>query len=354
MLQLGLDESTARERTGLGHAPALQHARAVAGEAADQRFRHSRAADDHAHAWRQAIALGVGIEQLQDRDPDRRHAERVRGLFEHEQVDEIGRAEMRTGKDQLDAHHRRAVRNAPAVGVEHRRHRQDAVLGGEIPVIGLVRDQRVQHHRAVRVHDAFRPAGRAGRVAHRDRIILVVPGILETLRCGGEEFLVIDVRRGNRRAGERHDDDLLEPHLITELCEQRQQAIVDDEKAILGVMGDPRDLFRREAQVERVRHAAGGRNPEVAFEMRVVIPAERGDAVALLQSRRQQRRRQLARAPVEIGEAVAMQRLVRQAADDFGLRIDLAGALQQSVAGQRHALHRRANHATPTDSQAEA
>ena len=126
--------------------------------------------------------------------------------------------------------------------------------------------------------------------------------------------------------------------------------VVDDDEAILGMVRDPRDLLRREPQVERVHHAARGGDAEIAFEVRVVIPAERRDAIALLQSGGEQRGCELARAAIEIREAIAMQRLVRHAADDFGLRIDLAGALQQRIAGQRHPLHRRANHADPQES----
>src|SRR6185503_20490824 len=47
VLQLRFHERATRKRARLRHAPALQHTHAVPREAANQRFRHSRAADDH-------------------------------------------------------------------------------------------------------------------------------------------------------------------------------------------------------------------------------------------------------------------------------------------------------------------
>ena len=64
--------------------------------------------------------------------------------------------------------------------------------------------------------------------------------------------------------------------------------------AILGVIRDPGDLFRCEPQVERVQDTASRGNTEVALEVRVVIPAERRDTVALLQPGSEQRGCQLA------------------------------------------------------------
>ena len=43
------------------------------------------------------------------------------------------------------------------------------------------------------------------------------------------------------------------------------------------------------AQVERVHDAAGGRDAEVALQVRVVVPAQRRDPVALLQAQLLQR-----------------------------------------------------------------
>ena len=219
-----------------------------------------------------------------------------------------------------------------------------AVPRRQAPVVGLVRHQRVDHRGAMRVDDALRPAGGAGRVAHRNRVIFLVRRVLEIRRCGGEESLVVHERCCDRGAGERHHDHLLERHLGPELLEERQQNVVDDEEAVARVVRDPRDLAGREAEIQRVHHAARRGDPEVALEVRVVIPTKRRDAVALLQTGRKQRRGESAGAPVEVGEAVPDERLVGQAADDLGIGVEAAGPLEQVVERQRHALHRRADH----------
>jgi len=44
------------------------------------------------------------------------------------------------------------------------------------------------------------------------------------------------------------------------LAVQRQQHIVDDQETVLAVGGDSADLLGRQAQVQRVHHAASGRD----------------------------------------------------------------------------------------------
>ena len=69
---------------------------------------------------------------------------------------------------------------------------------------------------------------------------------------------------------------------------QRQQHVVDDQEAILRVGSDPADFVGRQAQVQGVHHAARCRDAEVALQVGVVVPAQGGDAVALLQPQRLQ------------------------------------------------------------------
>jgi hypothetical protein len=109
-----------------------------------------------------------------------------------------------------------------------------------------------------------------------------VRDVVEFFRRGREYFFVIEHGRGDRLAGQRHDDDFFELHLGAELCQQRQQHVVDDNKTVLRVVGDIGDVVRREPQVERVHDAARRRNAEVAFEVRVMVPRQRRDPVALI------------------------------------------------------------------------
>ena len=155
---------------------------------------------------------------------------------------------------------------------------------------------------------------------------------MEGVRVGGrQQRFVIGEPGRHRRAAEGEHDDFLEFVQVRKLLVQRQQHVVDDEEAVLGVARDPADFFRRQAQVERVHHAAGGGNAEVGFQVGVVVPAQRGHALSFLQPQIKQRRRQGAGAAVVLGVAVALEALVGQARDDVVAVKDLARALQQVV-----------------------
>ena len=286
--QLGTRVRDRRQRRCLGHAPALQQPHAVPVEGADQRLGHRRPADQRAHALRHLPAAGllrqaalVGLDQA---EPDGRHAQRQRGRLLLHQVEQVVRVQVRSRKNQLHAHHHGGVRDAPAVGVEHRRHRHQHVGALQAPEVGQAADQRVQDGRTVRVGHALGPAGGARRVAHRHRVVLVVRRVDEAVGVRiGEQLLVVVEALGHRRAGEREHDDAFEAVQLGELPVQRQQDVVDDQEAVLRVGGDPADLGGRQAQVQRVHHAAGRRDAEVGLQMSMVVPAQRGDTLALLQ-----------------------------------------------------------------------
>ncbi len=146
----------------------------------------------------------VGLDQAQ---PDRRHAERHRRRLQRHQVEQVVGVQVRPGEHQLGAVHHRAVRDAPAVGVEHRRRRHHDVGVAHAPVVGGAGHQRVQHRRAVRIDHALGPPGGARRVAHRHRVVLVVRRRSRSRRIGvGEQRLVVDEVRiapGARRTGTR-------------------------------------------------------------------------------------------------------------------------------------------------------
>ena len=147
--------------------------------------------------------------------------------------------------------------------------------------------------------------GRAARVAHGERLVLVELRV--AVRVGiraGEQLLV----------GVLDDEDVLDPRALAELLEQRHEAAVDDHRAVAGVVGDVGEIVRVQPEVERVQHEARARDPEVGLEVRVVVPRERGDAVASLETELVQRDRELPRPPAEVGVRVAVERPVGEAA----------------------------------------
>ena len=248
--------------------------------------------------------------------------------------------QVRAREDDLHAHHHRRIRDAPAVGVEHRRDRQQHVGAAQAPEVAAAAHQGVQDGRAVRIHHALAAPGGARRVAHGHRVALVVVDEGETVGVGSlQQRLVVVEALGHRRTREREHDHALETVPVGELPVQRQQHVVDHEEAVVGVGGDETQFVGCQAQVQRVHHAAGGRNAEVALQVRVVVPGQRGHALALLQAQPLKRRGQRAGAPVPLPVAVPHQRLVRPPRDDLVAGEDRARALQQMVERQRHVHH---------------
>ena len=75
-----------------------------------------------------------------------------------------------------------------------------------------------------------------------------------------------------------------------------------------------------------MEHAAGQRDPEVRFEVLIVVPRQRRDPVAGTDAELLQRPGQPPRARGEIGEGVSVNRPVRAARDDRPAREDALGA----------------------------
>src|SRR5262249_9370550 len=98
---------------------------------------------------------------------------------------------------------------------------------------------------------------------------------------------------------------------------------------IARVLRDVRELARVQAEVQRVEHEARARNAEVALEMRVVVPAQRRDAVAALEPEPLERDRELLRAPRQIAVRVAVEGPVRKPCHDLLVAEVRLGAPEQ-------------------------
>ena len=239
---------------------------------------------------------------------------------------------MRAGIDELRALHRREVRVAPGVRMEHRHDRHDGVVDAEAEPERVVRAdaERVQDGRAVRVDDAARPARRAARVTHRGGLALVELRVLPLVRIGGREQLLVRVL---------HDPDVLDLRPLPELVEQRQERAVDDHGPVAGVIRDVVEVVRMEAEVERVEDEAAARDAEVRLVVLVVVPAERRHAVAALETRLLQRDGQLPRTAHRVAVVRAVEALVGQARDDLAVAEERLRAAQQVRQRQREVHH---------------
>lgn len=132
------------------------------------------------------------------------------------------------------------------------------------------------------VQHPLRVAGGAARVAHARRTVLVVD--VELDRIGrSQEFLVVEeiVTRqvvGDLTRSVVHQDEVAQVlERREQRGQQREQRTVDEDHLVVRVVDDVRDLFREQADVQRVEHPAGARCGEVEFEVASCVPRERRD-----------------------------------------------------------------------------
>ena len=243
-----------------------------------------------------------------------------------------------TRVDLLDAEHRRHVRKAPGVNVEHRRDRHVDVARGERRVRRVRRRgdrrERMQHELPMTVVHALRQAGRAGRVERRGARVLGKGREREARRRFREHRFVLagefELRLRRRGAVVDQHESHTGTDPLANALEQRQEFGVDQDHVVLRVIDRVQDLVRRDPHVDRVQHRAHHRDGEEALEIAMAVPVHHRDRRARLDAQRAQRRCETAHALVE--------RLVRVAAR-FAVD-DLLRGCQRNAAGE-HAADRQ-------------
>ena len=162
-----------RQRRGLGHAPALHEPDAVLGRSARISASGTAAPPTIERIPRRQLPAPGLLGQRARRRPGsgraRSSARRARASAARAASGRAGRRDAGAGRGRRASMPSitAAVGHAPAVGVEHRRHRQHHVGRVRPQLSAEAADQRVQHGRAMRVDDALRPPRGARRVAHR-------------------------------------------------------------------------------------------------------------------------------------------------------------------------------------------
>ena len=256
------------------------------------------------------------------------------------QVQQIVRVQMWTGEYQFATGHDRPIGHAPAIGVKHGRDREDHIAAAQSPNVGRAAHQGMQNRRAVRIDHALGLAGGARGVAHGHRVVFMVRHVLKLIAIGlFQKRFIVKKRRCNRCPRKREHDDFFKPTLTLELRQQRQQHIVHHQKAVFRVIGDPGDFVRCQAQIQGVHHPACSGYAEIALQVRMVVPTERGHPVARLQAQVQQGLAQFAGPGVKRAIAMAAQRFVGQTRDDLVAGKQVPGAVQQMVQRQVHRHH---------------
>ncbi len=255
----------------------------------------------------------VRVQVLQHAEPHRGDAGSDGDFFLHEQIDDARGIEVRPGHHHLRAEHDGGKGESPCVGVEHRHNGKNRVALLDVHARRQGEAEGMQHDGAMRVEDAFRFAGGAGRVAHRRRVELVRLRQVHRGRGLREERFVFEIAGGHRFRGADDDHCLDGGDERLQLLPERQKRFVDDHHRIAGVVDDVGELVVVEAEVERVEDAAHERDGEIGLEVCAVVPGESGDAVARSDAEVDQDAREAAGAIGEVAHGVAVNRLVGEA-----------------------------------------
>ncbi len=201
---LGQQVADRAQRRHLGHAPGMHDERAelrvsncslIARGAAEPPITTRRSASSCFGSQR------VGLDVLQQHQPDRRHAERHRHLLVAQQLVDALAVEPGSRQHQLGAGHRAGVRHAPRIDVKHRHDQQQRFGRRNAEAVSDAGAIRVQDRRAMRKQHALGIAGRARRVAQRRRGVLVEHGPFEIVVLRADQFLVAEQIRDVQNAG---------------------------------------------------------------------------------------------------------------------------------------------------------
>ena len=223
---------------------------------------------------------------------------------------------------ELRAEHRGEVRISPRVRVEHRHDGQDRVRlrDAEPHRVAGGDAEHVQHRRPVRVQHPLREPGRAARVTHGGRLVLVELRIAPGVGVRSADELLVRVL---------DDEHVLDRRSIHELIQQRHEALVDDHDLVARVRRDVGEIVRMQTQIQRVQHEPAAGNPEVCLVVLVVVPAQRRHAIAALEPELLQPDGECARPAAVLAVGGAVKALVRKPGDDLVAAVVLLGPPQQ-------------------------
>ena len=202
----------------------------------------------------------------------------------------------------------------------------------------------------MRVEDALRVPGGAGRVAQRRGGALVEhrPFVIAGRRF--DPLLVAQqvahAERGHVRPIGHRNEALDALHLGGERLDQRSERDIEEQELILGVVDDVRDLLGIEARIDRVQHRSAARHAVVELHVAVAVPRERGNALAGLHRERRERVGHLLRTAMDVAVGAPMERPLDRAGDDLGAGVNRDGVLDQRRDEERPILHQSLHRAS--------
>ena len=180
----------------------------------------------------------------------------------------------------------RRERDAPAIGMEQRNHRQHRIAGIGAERIAGIGHQRVQHVGAMRIQHALGIARGARCVAHRGRGIFV-EGLPLEIAVGLRDPVFIGDRvlqRGlwhMRLVGE-HDVAFDAWQLVGDFFQHRHKGDIGHHHTVLRMVDDPGDLIGEQSRIDGMADRTDAHDAVPGFEMAPRVPRDGGDAVAEL------------------------------------------------------------------------
>src|SRR5580700_583557 len=132
----------------------------------------------------------------------------------------------------------------------------------------------------MRIDHSLRFASCTGCETHRGRFILIEHRIFKVVVDRVEKIFTAFILLWNRLPTEWDHKHAFKMNLRAERFVDWEENVVDDQIAIARVVHDIGKLAGVQPKIQRMKDAAGGRDAEISFEMRRMIPHQRRDAVA--------------------------------------------------------------------------
>src|SRR6266436_5961095 len=328
------------------HAPEMLDLQAETIELTNQFEGRRGAANQDANRFVDSPAARIFFQSFENGDPDGRNATGNGDAFIDKQIEDAFGIDIWPGENEARAEHGASVRQAPGVGMEHRSNGQDGVELAYAKDFVKAAAERVQHQRSMRINNAFGIAGGAGGEAHRGAVVFVDRRITKIIARFGKQLFIIQeaFRYGGGTVG--HDDHTLGRNMHAMFLVKRQEHIVNQDKAVVGMPGDGGNFMWVKPQVQGVQNATGAGNAEESFQVAGVIPHHGSHAVTRLQAEFRQSRGEPAGAAVEFAITPARNGLIGSAGDNLDARKKLSRALQNGGERERKIHHRAAHKAS--------
>src|SRR3954469_20537294 len=179
--------------------------------------------------------------------------------------------------------------------------------------------KRMQHQSPMRIENSFGLACCARGVAHSRSLIFIESRVLHRLAVLPDPRLVVLAAFGQRATSVAYYKHALKLCLCAYLLVNGQQDIVNNQEPVLRMIRDVRELVRMQAEIQCMQNSSGARDPKIRFKVGIVIPHQRGHALASLQPEPLQSTRKRSGTRCNIAVSLAMNRVVREPRNDLDL-----------------------------------